>query len=175
MDTRKGKLWRLVAWTALLAGILQVWSCGVRRLAQEELLTPEVRLKGVGLRPPGDQGLPLIVVLAVDNPNPMTIKILGYDYEVWVEGHSVAKGATDRAVVLPSNGGTTVEVPVFLKLRQLPALLPKVLAEEKLAVEIAGGLRLPQTLGLRVPFRFRERLSLKEGLGHLETFLKKDF
>jgi len=175
MDMRTGKFWRLVALAALLPAFLQVWGCGVRRLARGELSPPEVRLKGVGLQPPGTQGLPLTVVLAVTNPNPETIKVLGYDYEVWVEGHSVAKGAADRAVILPANGEATVAVPVVLKLRNIPTLLPKVLGEEKLAVEIAGGLRLPQTLGFRVPFRFRERLSPKEGLEHLEPFLKSGF
>jgi hypothetical protein len=170
---RNGDVWCVLAAVALLAGSLQVWGCGVRQLAKGELLPPEVRLKALGLQPPGNQGWPLTLVLAVDNPNPMTIKVLGYDYEVWVEGQSVAKGAADRAVILPARGETAVEVPVILKLRNLPALLPKVLQDEKLTVEIAGGLRLPQTLGFRVPFRFRERLNPKEGLEHLEPFLKK--
>jgi hypothetical protein len=154
-----------------LAASLQVCGCGVRQLAKGELLPPEVRLKALGLQPPGKQGWPLNLVLAVDNPNPMTIKVLGYDYEVRVEGQSVAQGTGERAVILPAKGEALVEVPVILKLRNLPALLPKLLQDEKLTVDITGGLRLPQTLGFRVPFRFREKVAPQEGLEHLKPFL----
>lgn len=158
---------------AVLVVCLTPFGCGVRQLAKGELLPPEVRLKGLGLQPPGKQGWPLICVLAVENPNPKTITVLGYDYQVWVEGQSLAKGTSEGRITLPAQGETTVEVPVLLKLKTLPGLLPKLLQEEQLTVEIAGGLRLPQTLGFRVPFRFREKLSPKEGLEHLRPFLSQ--
>ncbi len=164
-----------LAAVVLLVGCLKVFGCGVRQLAKGELKPPEVRLKALGLQPPGKQGWPLNLVLGVENPNPITIRVLGYDYEVRVEGQSVAKGAGDRAVILPAQGEATVEVPVLLKLRNLPALLPRLLQEEKLTVEIAGGLRLPQTLGFRVPFRFREKVAPQEGLEHLRPFLNGRF
>ena len=157
----------------VLAGCLTALGCGVRQLAKGELQPPEVRLQALGLQPPTNQGWPLTCVLAVENPNSMTIRVLGYDYEVWVEGQSVAKGAGNRPVTLPAKGVATVEVPVLLKLRTLPGLLPRLLQEEKLTVDIAGGLRLPQTLGFRVPFRFREQLSPGEGLEHLRPFLSQ--
>jgi hypothetical protein len=163
-------LCRLALVVALIS-CLATWGCGVRKLAQQELQPPEVRLQGLGLRAPGPQGWPLTCVLAVKNPNPMTIKVLGYDYEVWLEGRSVAKGESNQTVTLPAQGEATVEVPVLLKLKALPGLLPLLLREKALTVEIAGGLRLPQTLGFRVPFRFREKLTPEEGLEHLQPFL----
>jgi hypothetical protein len=165
-------LFRLATAVALVS-CLAFLGCGVRKLARGELEPPEVRLQGLGLRAPGPQGWPLTGVLAVQNPNPTTIKVLGYDYEVRVEGRSIAKGASNQTITLPPRGEATVEVPVLLKLKTLPALLPRVLREEPLTVEIAGGLRLPQTLGFRVPFRFREKLTPKEGLEHLRPFLSQ--
>jgi len=165
-------LFQLAAMAALLSCLI-AWGCGVRKLAQQELQPPEVRLQGLGLRPPGPQGWPLTCILAVKNPNPTTIKVLGYDYEVWVEGRSLASGASNRTVTLPAQGEAKVEVPVLLKLKSLPGLLPQFLREEELTVEITGGLRLPQTLGFRVPFRFREKLTPKEGLEHLQPFLSQ--
>jgi hypothetical protein len=157
----------------MLASCLTPLGCGVRRLTQGELLPPEVFLKGLGLQPPGKQGWPLIVVLAVANPNPMTITVLGYDYQVRVEGQRLAQGASGKRITLPAQGEATVEVPVLLKLKTLPGLLPKLLQEEQLNVEIAGGLRLPQTLGFRVPFRFREKLTPQQGPEHLSPFLSQ--
>jgi hypothetical protein len=156
-----------------LASCLTAYGCGVRKLAQGELQPPEVRLQGLGLRAPGPQGWPLVGVLAVKNPNPMTIKILGYDYEVWVEGQSLAQGTSNKTITLPAQGEATVEVPVLLRLKTLPRLLPHLLRNNELTVEIAGGLRLPQTLGFRVPFRFREKLTPKEGLEQLQPFLSQ--
>jgi LEA14-like dessication related protein len=157
----------------LLVGCLAVWGCGARQLARGELEAPEVRLQALRLQPPNQQGWPLTCILNVRNPNSMTIRVLGYDYQVWVEGQSMARGAGDRAVILPAQGEAQVEVPVVLKLKNLPGLLPKILQEEKVTVEIAGGLRLPQTLGLRVPFRFREEVTPREGLEHLQPFLSR--
>jgi LEA14-like dessication related protein len=156
----------------VLVGCLAL-GCGVGQLAKGELEAPEVRLQSLRLQPPSKEGWPLSCILDVKNPNSMTIKVLGYDYQVWVEGQSVARGAGDRAVTLPAQGEVQVEVPVLLKLGALPGLLPKVLQEKKLTVEIAGGLRLPQTLGLRVPFRFREEVTPSEGLDYLQPFLSR--
>ena len=154
----------------VVVGLL-ISGCGVRQLTKGELLPPEVRFKGLGLQPPTHQGLPLTLVLALENPNPTTIKVLGYDYEVRMAGQSVATGVGNQPVTLPARGETTVTVPVVLKLRALPGLMPCLLQEQKIPVEIAGGLRLPQTLGFRVPFRFREKLTPEEGLKHLQPFL----
>jgi LEA14-like dessication related protein len=112
-------------------------------------------------------------VLALENPNAMTITVLGYDYEVRVAGQSVARGVSNQPVTLPARGETTVTVPVLLKLRELPGLLPNFLQEKKIPVEIAGGVRLPQTLGFRVPFHFREELTPQEGLEQIKPFLGK--
>ena len=157
----------------VLAASLTVCGCGVRQLARGELQPPEVRFKGLVLQRPTNQGWPLTLVLAVENPNPATITVLGYDYEVWAAGQSVAKGVENQPVTLPARGETTVTVPVLLKLRTLPSLLPNLLQEKKIPVEIAGGLRLPQTLGFRVPFRFREELSPREGLEQISPFLPR--
>ncbi len=162
----------LILVMAMLGGIT-VPGCGIRQLAKGELLPPEVRFKGLMLQPPTHQGVPLSVVLAVENPNPMAITVLGYDYEVWAAGQSVAKGVSNQPVTLPARGETAVTVPVLLKLRNLPGLLPNLLQEKKIPVEIAGGLRLPQTLGFRVPFRFREELTPQEGLEQIKPFLGK--
>ncbi len=171
-DRSRTRVMAPVAVVALL-GALWLCGCGVRQLTKGDLMPPEVRLKGLNLQPPTQQGWPLTVVLAVHNPNPMTVRVLGYDYEVRVAGQNVAQGVGNQAVTLPAQGETTVAVPVVLKLRNLPGLLPHLLDGRKVPVDIAGGLRLPQTLGLRVPFRFREELTLQEGLEELRPFLGK--
>lgn len=156
----------------LLLAFLAASGCGVQQLTQGELKPPKVSLKAVGLQAPNQQGWPLTCVLAVENPNPMTLRALGYDYEVRLEGKSVAQGVSSQPVTLPAQGEALVEVPVLVKLQALPALLPRLLAHEKLTYEIAGGLRLPQSLGFRVPFRFTGNLTAEEGLERLRHLLE---
>ena len=171
---RYNRLLKVVIFLSLAAvGGLAISGCGLRQLARGELVPPEVRFKGLGLQPPTHQGVPLTLVLALENPNAMTITVLGYDYEVRVAGQSVARGVSNQPVTLPARGETTVTVPVLLKLRELPGLLPNFLQEKKIPVEIAGGVRLPQTLGFRVPFHFREELTPQEGLEQIKPFLGK--
>ena len=158
----------------LMTGLTTL-GCGVEELARKVVKPPTVNLKAVGLKAPTGQGLPLSCILAVGNPNPVTVKVLGYDYEVWVEGKSVAQGESDQPFTLPAQGKALVELPVLLKLRALAGLVPRALKEQKLGYKIAGGLRLPQSLGIRVPFRFSGEITSEQGLNHLKPFIYKYF
>jgi LEA14-like dessication related protein len=170
---RYNRLLKILIWLSLAAVVgLMIFGCGVRQLTRGELVPPEVHFKGLGLQPPTNQGLPLTLVLGLENPNPTTITVLGYDYEIRMAGQSVARGVGNRPVTLPAKGETTVTVPVLLKLRAVPGLVPCLLQDQKVPVEISGGLRLPQTLGFRVPFRFREELTPQEGLEQIKPFLE---
>lgn len=167
---RRGLFWI----TGILLGIPTIsvlMSCGVSQLTKGELKPPKVDLRAVGFRAPQPEGWPLICVLAVENPNPVTLRALGYDYEVRLEGRIVAQGASTQPVTLPARGQTLVEVPVLVKLKSLPPLIPRALAGDKLRYEVTGGLRLPQTLGFRVPFRFQGEVNAAEGLERLRPFL----
>jgi LEA14-like dessication related protein len=130
-------------------------------------------LKGVTVYPPTAKGWPLSCTLLLENPNPEALSLLGYDYDFWLEGRSVAQGASNEAVNLPPLGQGTVEFPVLLKLPALMALLPSLLQEQRLRYQIAGGFRLASLLGgLRVPFRFQGEFTPKEGLEQLKPFLR---
>lgn len=163
------------AWFFLLMTGLAVLGCGVEDLKKKVVKPPKVNLKAVGLKSPTVQGLPLICVLEVENPNPVTVKVLGYDYEVWMEERSVAQGESNQPFILPAQGEAVVELPVLLKIRALPGLVPQALKEGKLVYIIAGGLRLPQTLGVRVPFRFTGDIAAEQGLNHLRPLFHKYF
>jgi len=157
-----------------LLGLANFWGCGVRQLARGELKPPEVSLKAVTLSPPTSAGWPLSVRLLVENPNPQSLSLLGYDFDFELEGKSVAQGAGQEAVTLPPRGQAVVEVPILLKLPALMKVLPSLLLSEKpkLHYQISGGFRLASLLGgLRVPFKFQGELTSKEGLDQLRPYL----
>ncbi len=147
--------------------------CGVQQLTRGELEPPKVALQSLALGLPTAQGLPLECTLLVDNPNPQDLRVLGYDYELKLEGQQVLQGESREEVTLPARGQALVTVPILLKLRALPGLLPSILKEEKLNYQVAGGVRLASLLGgFRVPFLFQGQMTPKEGREQLRLFLK---
>jgi LEA14-like dessication related protein len=162
---------------ALGLGLLaaaSLWGCGVRELARGEIQPPKVTVQGVTLSVPTAQGWPLSCSLLLENPNPRPLTLLGYDYDLAVEGRSVAQGASSEAVTLPALGQTVVEFPVLVKMPALMGLAPSLLRpEQKLRYQISGGVRLASLLGgLRVPFRFQGDMKPKEAMEHFRPYLQ---
>jgi len=156
-----------------LCGLVCLAGCGVRQLTRGDLEPPRVTLKALAMNLPTPQGLPLECTLLVENPNAQDFRVLGYDYELWLEGQKVVQGESREEVTLPARGQALVTVPILLKLKALPRLLPAVLQGEKLQYRVSGGVRLASLLGgFRVPFSFQGRINPKEGLEQLRLFLK---
>jgi LEA14-like dessication related protein len=151
-------------------------ACGVRQLAQGEIEPPKVHFQGLTLGRPTSRDWPLTVTLLLTNPNAQALNLKGYDYELWLEGRSVARGASDEAVDLPAGGQAVARVPILVKLPALMELLPALLMPEPppLHYRVAGGFRLAAVLGglVRVPFRFQGRVTPKEGLNLLRHYLR---
>lgn len=162
-------------WPTLLlaASFLACLGCGVQQLTRGELEPPKVALKSLAVGLPTPQGLPLECTLLLDNPNPQDLRVLGYDYELKLEGRQVLQGESREEVMLPARGQTQTTVPMLVKLRALPGLLPAILREEQLHYQVAGGVRLASLLGgFRVPFHFQGQMNPKEGLEQMRLFMK---
>ena len=95
-------------------------ACGVRQLAKGEIQPPKVTFQDLKIYQPTPHGWPLGARLLLENPNPQAVNLLGYDYQLWIEGKSVAQGTSQQAVNLPPLGQTVAEVPIMV---QLPAVM----------------------------------------------------
>ena len=163
---------------ALGLGLLMLMllpACGVRQLTQGEIQPPEVSFQGLTLGQPTSRGWPLSVALLLTNPNPQPLNLLGYDYQLWIEGKSVATGVSRQAVNLPPRGRTVAEVPILVQLPAVMELLPRVLPrpQPKLHYQIVGSFRLASVLGgvIPIPFRFQGEASPRESLDFLKPYL----
>jgi LEA14-like dessication related protein len=117
-----------------------------------------VQVQAVGLWLHTEAGLPVSAVLLLENPNPQTLSLKGYDYELWLEGQQVVRGSANQTVTLPALGQATVEVPMLVRLPALLGLLPVALEnpDHKFRYQVRGGVRLPIFSGSwRVPFHFQ--------------------
>jgi hypothetical protein len=149
-------------------------SCGIRDLATGKIVPPEVAFQGLTVYPPDSQCWPLSARLRLTNPNSEPMRILGYDYEISVEGSDLVQGESSAAITLPAGSESLVEVPILLKLNTVPKALKVLLLQDKLKYELAGGFRLASLMGgVKVPFRFRGVITRKEGLDRLREFLEQ--
>ncbi|MEW6388403.1 MAG: LEA type 2 family protein [Thermodesulfobacteriota bacterium] len=162
---------RLFGWG--LAGLIVLGGCGFKELTREELKPPRVSLQALVVRPPTSEGWPLGLTLKLANPNPQTLELRGYDYELRLEGLKAVQGESQETLTLPGQGQAVVTVPAVLKFQALGKLLPQVLKQEKLRYDLAGGFRPAPWGGLvRVPFHFQGQVTLPEGLRLLRSYFR---
>ncbi|MBM4274253.1 MAG: LEA type 2 family protein [Deltaproteobacteria bacterium] len=150
----------------LLLAITTLSGCGLQQIQRaHELQPPKVKVQAVGFGLPTGGGWPVSCILLLENPNPQTLSINGYDYELWLEGRRVVQGGSDRPVTLPALGQTTVEFPMMVKFPALLGLLPAGLKnpDHKFRYQLRGGVRLPIFIGSwRIPFNFKGEVAAGE-------------
>ena len=171
-------------WTGIFLALMVLATmpaCGVRQLARGEIQPPKVTFQGLKVYPPGPRGWPLGARLLLENPNPEAVNLLGYDYQLWIEGKSVAQGTSQQAVNLPPLGQTVAEVPIMVQLPAVMELWPQFLPmlqksqqQRQFHYQIAGSFRLASVMGgiIPIPFRFQGQASPQEGMDFLRPYLK---
>lgn len=172
---------------AVLALVAGLPGCGVsqlQQLARGEIKAPKVTFQELKIYQPTSRGWPLGAVLRLDNPNSEALNLLGYDYQLWIEGKSVAQGSSQQPVNLPPMGQTVAELPIVVQLSAVMELLPQFLPrflgqpqqmpQRKFHYQIAGSFRLASVLGgiIPIPFNFKGEASPREGLDFLKPHLR---
>jgi LEA14-like dessication related protein len=179
MHPRLRRLWAGIFLALLLLATMP--GCGVRQLARGEIQPPKVSFQGLKIYKPTARGWPLGAVLLLENPNAEAVNLLGYDYQLWIEGKSVAQGTSQQAVNLPPLGQTVTEVPIMVQLPSVMELLPHILPmlqksqqQRQFHYQIAGSFRLASVMGgiIPIPFKFQGEASPKEGMDFLRPHLR---
>jgi LEA14-like dessication related protein len=179
MHPRVRRLWTGIFLALMLLAAMP--ACGVRQLARGEIQPPKVSFQGLTMYKPTARGLPLGARLLLENPNPEPVNLLGYDYELWIEGKSVARGVSREAVNLPPLGQTVAEVPITVQLPGVVDLLPQFLPmlqkpqpQRRFRYQIAGSFRLASVMGgvIPIPFQFQGEASPQEGMDLLRPHLR---
>ena len=179
MHPRLRRLWAGISLTLMLLATMP--ACGVRQLARGEVQPPKVNFQGLKIYKPTARGWPLGAMLLLENPNAEAVNLLGYDYQLWIEGKSVAQGTSQQAVNLPPLGQTVTEVPIMVQLPAVMELLPQFLPmlqkseqQRQFRYQIAGSFRLASVMGgiIPIPFKFQGEASPQEGMNFLRPYLR---
>ena len=179
MYPRVRRLWSGIFLALMLLATMP--ACGIRQLARGEIQPPKVTFQGLKIYRPTPGGWPLGARLLLENPNPEAVNLLGYNYELWIEGKSVAQGVSQESVNLPPLGQTVAEVPITVQLPSVLDLLPQFLPmlqksqpHRQFHYQIAGSFRLASVMGgiIPIPFKVQGEATPKEGMDFLRPYLK---
>lgn len=100
-----------------------------------------------------------VLLLRVQNPNPLDLGIRGMDYRLAFNGAEFARGVSDRQVVLPAYGEAMVSVDLISSLASALRTLNE-LSGESISYELSGGISLGDSR-VRLPFDYRGDLVLE--------------
>src|SRR5699024_10618 len=65
------------------------------------------------------QEMELTYDIKIDNPNPVAIRMLGYDYDLNISDHSFLKGNQTEGVNIEASGGSIFQVPMSVDFNKL--------------------------------------------------------
>jgi LEA14-like dessication related protein len=133
---------------ALLAG------CGALRMTLNRGVKPpaitvtSARVEGMSFT-----GAELMFDVQVDNPNPVGLDILGYDYHVEISGHRIASGTSEDRRPVDGEDSVTWSVPVSVGFASLLSSVASLATEDEttFSFECAVRLDLPFVGEVSVP------------------------
>ena len=149
-------------------------SLGVVLLLQPQQVgaigAPEVAVKEVQLQGIDREQLRLLVVLKLDNSNPVPIPLSTIQFLARIEERELAKGQTTESLRLPALGSADASFRVLIPLRAIPGALDRGLVAlfgEGLRYDIEG---TAEVGGLfRIPFRKNGRFTRTQLLAAIRS------
>lgn len=101
-----------------------------------------------------------LLMLRVQNPNPVELSIRGMDYSLDLNGTQFARGVSDRKLVLPAYGEALVPVELISSLSAAVRILQQ-LGGEAVRYELNGGVAVGEQ-GRRLPFSYEGELAIQQ-------------
>jgi len=147
----------LITCTALLAA-----SCtSVEELAKmAEFHEPTVNLSDTRINKLTFDSAEFMLVMDVQNPNPLPINLSGFDYALNIDGKTLTRGNQTSGVAIKANGRDQVQFPLTIKFSDLASISKSIRTKGSLPFEIDATIRvnLP-VLGIRsIPASYQNRL-----------------
>ncbi len=144
----------------LIAGILVL--CGCSAMQQiANMQKPTVDVQGVHLTGLSLDSVALGLDLNVNNPNPISATLAGFDYDLQVNNSSVVKGNENQQTTIQAAGTSTVEVPVAISFHDLYNTFKSLSSQDSTGYTLKCGLsvdlpvlgttRIPVTTSGKIP------------------------
>lgn len=127
---------------------------------------PRVSVADVNLKGINWDTVDLNFVLAIENPNPLNVKMAGFTYALTIDGKRSLAGDQTTGVALKAHGSTRADLPLRLSWKQLISLGTKLSGRRSLPYNLAGTMGFNTPMGqVNVPYK---------KAGQLPTLTKPD-
>ncbi|MFO0746849.1 MAG: LEA type 2 family protein [Myxococcota bacterium] len=116
--------------------------------------TPKLSFKNLELKSLDFTKIDVEFVFEVHNPNPLSVKLATFSYDLGLEGVQVVKGTNADGLELKSRGDTELAIPVSLTFAHIFELVKATKGKDDLAFSIGGDLGFNTPVGMaHVPFK----------------------
>jgi LEA14-like dessication related protein len=133
--------------------------------SEQTFQKPVVNLKKVRIIGIDQTAVFLEGTLAIFNPNDLSSRFSGYNYQVEVEGQRLLTGTSDQPFTIPAQGTFSITIPATILLADLLTLSNKELFNRDLKYRLTGTVLLDSWIGkLPLPFSYEGTLNLSERL-----------
>ncbi|WP_455223394.1 LEA type 2 family protein [Kaarinaea lacus] len=143
------------------ATLLAAGCASVEELAKmAEFREPAVSLADTRLNKLTFESAEFVLVLDVQNPNPLPINLAGFDYALNIDGKTLTQGKQTNSVAIKANDRSQVQFPVAIKFADLAGLTKSVRTKDTLPFKIDANIQvnLP-VLGMRsIPASYQNQL-----------------
>jgi len=118
-----------------------------------DTVKPTAKVTGVRLVNINFEQVDFIFNLAVENKNPVSLKLAGLDYDLKIENHSLVSGTTAQAIKIKANSTSTVQLPITLKFDDLKKLPGKLWNKDKITYQLLSkfNINLPMIGNYAIP------------------------
>jgi LEA14-like dessication related protein len=120
----------------LLIGGCQTIQDLANSIQKPSLSVDDVRVTGFNF-----QEMQLTYDIKVDNPNAATLQMLGYDYNLDLNGNSFINGDQTKRVTVGASGESIIQVPMTLNFSDVYQAINGLAQEKKTAYNFASNLR----------------------------------
>ncbi len=108
-------------WILFMAGFLVLASCSKlwQILQQVNIQKPQAKIEKVVVTGFTFQKVDLNFKVAIENPNPVAVKLSGFDYDLLLNGHSFLTGNQETNSQIKANETSRLDVPLSLSFNQI--------------------------------------------------------
>ncbi|MFQ6116309.1 MAG: LEA type 2 family protein, partial [bacterium] len=119
---------------------------------------PRVTFAGARLDGLSLEAVDLLFDLKISNPNPVGIKLAGFDYDFLLNGSGFVHGEQDRALEIPAHGENIVQIPLSLRFAEVYKTFKSLRDQDTTRYQINAG------VSFELPFLGKQRIPVsKEG------------
>lgn len=125
-----------------------------------DIKEPSVSIAETKLRELTFYGAEFLLKMDIDNPNPVSIKLAGFDYALNVDGKTLTSGKQDEGLKIGAKDRSQIQFPVAIKFSELMALAESIKDKNNVPISIDANaqVNLP-VLGIRsIPVSYRHEM-----------------